>query len=729
LTADNPGTQNYTISLISDPDTINIPFSFTVPEPSLVEEMPIGIEDGITLTSDTTATLVLYAPGKQHVFVIGDFNKWDFSSDFQMKNTPDGKRWWLELNELEKNTVYGFQYVVDATIRIGDPYTHIVLDPYHDKFIENYNYQGLNPYPYDKTTGIASVLSTKPDTFVWKHDDYIRPDKNRLIIYELLLRDFLEDHSYTSLIDTLDYLERLGINAIEMMPVNEFEGNNSWGYNPSYHLALDKYYGSPDEFKAFVDECHRRGIAVILDIVHNHAFRQSPLVQLYWDDANDRPAADNPWFNQVAKHPFNVGYDFNHESEATKYFTKKALRYWIEEYKVDGYRFDLSKGFTQRQSSNDAQMAAYDASRIAILKDYADHIWEIDPDFYVILEHFATNSEEKELSDNGMMLWGNNNHQYNEATMGYPSNINNLTHKQRGWNDMNLVGYMESHDEERLMYKNLQYGNSSGSYSAKDLETALDRMKLAGAFFFLVPGPKMIWQFVETGYDYSLFTCPDGSVSEHCKLGPKPIKWNYNNVPERKKLFNAYSAMIWLKKKYDVFNTNDFTTSLSSYLKSIHLNDAEMKVAIIGNFDVKSGQIDPKFQNTGIWHDFFSGDSINVTNPNAMITLEAGEFRIYSSKKLDRSMLNGDDEKEPGKKTIIFPNPAGTKFSILPLEIDIDGLEVAIFDISGRLVFIKTLHQNELIDIPLAGLSAGVYIVRLSGKNFHESHKLVVGNL
>ncbi|MDV7392354.1 hypothetical protein RZS08_13400, partial [Arthrospira platensis SPKY1] len=162
-----------------------------------------------------------------------------------------------------------------------------------------------------------------------------------------------------------------------------------------------------------------------LDIVHNHAFGQSPLVRLYWDDISKQPSADSPWFNQTAKHPFNVGYDFNHESEATKYFTKRAIRYWIEEYHVDGYRFDLSKGFTQKQSSNNDQMSAYDASRVAILKDYADHIWEIDPDFYIILEHFASNSEEKALSDNGMMLWGNNNYQFNEATMGYPSNINN----------------------------------------------------------------------------------------------------------------------------------------------------------------------------------------------------------------------------------------------------------------------------------------------------------------
>ena len=130
------------------------------------------------------------------------------------------------------------------------------------------------------------------------------------MIYELMLRDFLQDHSYTSLIDTLDYFERLGINAIELMPIQEFEGNQSWGYNPSFHMAVDKYYGTRDQLRTFIDSAHARGIAVILDVVFNHAFSQSPLAQLYWDEANFRPAANNPWLNVTARHPFNVGYDF-----------------------------------------------------------------------------------------------------------------------------------------------------------------------------------------------------------------------------------------------------------------------------------------------------------------------------------------------------------------------------------------------------------------------------------
>ena len=286
-----------------------------------------------------------------------------------------------------------------------------------------------------------------------------------MVIYELLVRDFVKDHNYQTLIDTLSYLQNLGVNAIELMPVTEFEGNDSWGYNVSFHLAADKYYGTQNKLKEFIDVCHSKGIAVILDMVLNHAFGQNPMVQMYWDSANNRPAANSPWFNAIATHPFNVGYDFNHESPATKYYTKNVFNYWQSEFKVDGFRFDLSKGFTQKNNPNDVNAwGAYDASRIAIWKDYFTAMTASDPNIYVILEHFADNTEEKELSDYGMMPWGNMNYNYNEATMGYVSTsaLSAGVYKNRGWTNPNLVTYMESHDEERLMFKNEQFGNVLG---------------------------------------------------------------------------------------------------------------------------------------------------------------------------------------------------------------------------------------------------------------------------
>ncbi|MBL0146982.1 MAG: hypothetical protein IPP48_15940 [Chitinophagaceae bacterium] len=143
-----------------------------------------------------------------------------------------------------------------------------------------------------------------------------------------MVKRFLATSNWQTLTDTLDYIKNLGINAIEVMPFNEFEGNNSWGYNPSFFFAPDKAYGTKNNLKKFIDEAHKRGMAVIMDAVLNHATGTSPLAQLYWNAATNQPAAGSPYFNVTATHPFSVFNDFNHESEATKYHTARYIRHW-----------------------------------------------------------------------------------------------------------------------------------------------------------------------------------------------------------------------------------------------------------------------------------------------------------------------------------------------------------------------------------------------------------------
>jgi 1,4-alpha-glucan branching enzyme len=88
-------------------------------------------------------------------------------------------------------------------------------------------------------------------------------------------------------------------------------------------------------------------MAVIIDMVLNHSYGQSPMVRLYWDNQLSRPAANNPWYNTVSPNPvFSWGYDFNHESIHTKNFVDRVNKFWIKEFKVDGFRFDFTKGFT-----------------------------------------------------------------------------------------------------------------------------------------------------------------------------------------------------------------------------------------------------------------------------------------------------------------------------------------------------------------------------------------------
>ena len=617
---------------------------------------PNGIKPGINYSATGRNILALFAPYKEYVYAIGEFNDWTVKNNFLMNKyeaSVDSILWWLEL---PLNSDGSFQYLVDGNLRIADPYTEIVLDQWNDQYIPSEIYPNLPEYPHGKTDYPVSVIKNGQMEYQWQNNNFTKPEQKDLVIYELLIRDFVTDHNYQTLIDTLDYLENLGINAIELMPINEFEGNSSWGYNTSFYFAPDKYYGTADDFKAFIEECHRRGIAVIQDIVLNHSYGQSPLVRLYWDETNNRPTVNNPWYNTKSPNSvYSWGYDFDHDSKHTNAFVDRVLRYWIEEFKIDGFRLDFTKGFTNKGGEG----TPFDASRIAILERIADEIWMYAPLTYIILEHFADNVEEKELADYGFLLWGNANHNYNEATMGYhnSSDFSWGYYKNRGWTKPNLVTYMESHDEERLMYKNLNYGNSSGSYNIKDLSTALDRLKLAAAFHFTLPGPKMIWQFGELGYDYS--------IDFNSRVGEKPIRWDYFEDVDRKALYDIYSKLLNIRNKNEVFRSPETSVQLSlnnsNGLKRIGLSHSSMSVIIIGNFGVETQSINPQFFYTATWYDDINGEQIEVTDTQAEIELAPGEFRIFNNKHLLAIEDDNDDVEITTPLTFSlsqnFPNP------------------------------------------------------------------------
>lgn len=634
LLVSEPGNHLVEFTAIRGTDTLTRAFAYTVVASTITEDPPPGRKDGFTRINDTTAYFQLYAPGKAFVHLVGDMSDWALSADFQMKRAVDGTTWWLEVGGLASGQGYAYQYVVDGSLRIGDPYSTLVLDNFNDGFISEETFPDMPSYPFGLTSGMVSYAELAP--VIPTPTLSPKPAREDLIVYEMLLRDFLAAHAYDVLTDTLDYLHRLGVNAIELMPVQEFEGNLSWGYNPSYHMALDKYYGSPASFRRFIEDCHARGIAVILDVVFNHAFGQSPLAQLYWDATMNRPAADNPWLNPVARHDFNVGFDFNHERSETRRFVKRVLAWWMETYGIDGFRFDLSKGFTQKNTlGNVAAWGAYDQSRIDILQDYADHVWAIDPEAYVILEHFAANDEEKELAARGMMLWGNMNFVYGQASMGYGgSDLSGTWHVNRGWSEPHLIGYMESHDEERIMYKNLTSGNSGSGYTIRALNTALSRIELANTFLYLIPGPKMLWQFGELGYDYSINTCQDGTVNNNCRLDPKPIRWEYAQVFRRQRIYDVLRAILRLRQQ-DAIRQGAVDMSLASqFEKRIRFQHTDMDIIALGNFHIGARTVTPGFTRTGWWYDYLSGDSLLVSDMTMTLTYSPGEYHIYTSDRL-----------------------------------------------------------------------------------------------
>jgi len=599
---------------------------------NLTAALPAGVIAGINYnnTDPTKVTLVLQAPGKTYCYAVGDFSNWQALPQNQMFKTPDGEFFWITLSNLTPQQAYVFQYWVNGNVKIGDPYADQVADPWNDSFIEEEVFPNL-PIYNRQDNGIATVFTTGQTPYSWAATEqtYQRPPINNLVIYELHIRDFLASHSYNDLIDTLHYLKRLGIDAIELMPVNEFEGNDSWGYNPSYYFAVDKYYGTKNDLKRFVEASHALGIPVILDIVLNHAFSQCALAKLYFNTSTGKPTADNPWFNVNTVGPYAWGSDFNHESQYTKDFIDRVNKYWITEYHIDGYRFDFTKGFTN--SAPGGSIDGFDQSRINILKRMVDEIREVDPNSYIILEHWGSAAEELQLGNYGMKMWSNRSYDYVPITVGNQGgSFNNMSNSQ-------FVAFFNSHDERRIAEHALTEGRNNGGYNVKDHLVMFERVKMAAAFAFLYPGPKMMWQFDELGYDID--------INFNGRTGRKPLPWGIGSLQYyedslRQYIYDSFKGILDVRRQLDPAQLASAATNhkTSGNTRRLLYNTNATDLIVIGNFGMVSEAVSPLFTQTGTWYDYFSGDSISVIDVNAQQTLAAGQWHIYTTTRLSEGL-------------------------------------------------------------------------------------------
>lgn len=701
------------------------------PDPLVTKKLPEGVKHGINYNADGSVTFVFYdkdTAGKSHkyCYIVGDWNEWTRKTEGAMYYDGSQGCWWITLDGFDADKEYRFQYRLGnnsgSDTYVSDPYTEIVYDQWNDQYIA-----GVPAFPEGAKQLVSAFQINKPE-YAWKHKDFKVEDKNDLVIYEMLFRDFTTSQDIEGAMAQLDYIENLGVNAIELMPVQEFDGNLSWGYNPNHWFALDKYYGTREEYKDFIDECHARGIAVIIDVVYNHATGSHPWAKMWWDGANNCTAENNPWFNVVAKHEFNVYHDMNHENAMVKEHVKRSLEHLLTEYDVDGFRFDLTKGFTQNNTLGDVgAWGRYDQSRVDILKGYADHIWSVNENAVVIFEHLADYSEEKVLAEHGIKLWRNMNGTYRSAVNGGSGDFsgsyeNNL---YGGW-----VSYMESHDEERLCYgagadassvtwgicgtltdwssditmaadgaffsakgvtfkaddmfkirkvgewnDAFNYGASTKGYklplnteykltlgsgsqdmavpaagtydvyfslaaekvwlmeagkrpadpsvtpgggAAEDpLTVAMRRAGASAAFFLTVPGPKMIWQFGEIGYDYS--------IDYNDRTGEKPVVTDqYMAVPARKALYDTYATLLKFRRENPRFFDSDasFTWTPTGTLKKITCTVDGKSFHVVGNFAKNQTSYTVP---SGTWTDYINGGTVSGN-----ITLKEGEFRLLT---------------------------------------------------------------------------------------------------
>lgn len=694
-----------TLAGVSVYDTLLV----NVPSPVVNEARPAGAKNGINYNSNTSVTLVLHAPNKSNVFLIGEFNDWAKLNAYQLKK--DGEYWWITLNNLTPGKLYAYQYLVDNTIKVSDPYTEVVLDPWNDPWINEHNtrFPNLKQYPMGKTDGLVATFQTAKTPYNWEIPNFTMPPLENMVIYEVLLRDFTTQKSIEAAIDKLDYLKTLGVTAVELMPIHEFDGNESWGYNPNHFFAPDKAYGTPEMYKRFVDECHKRGMAVIIDVVFNHATGINPMAALYWNASTSKTASDNPWFNVNPPHPYSVFHDFNHEYQGTRDYFKRVLQYWIQEYNIDGYRLDLTKGFTQR-SSSESTASNYDQSRIDILTDYYNAAKTSKNNVMFILEHFCAHEEELELANRGMYVWRKVNNAFSQSAMGFQSDsdFGGMNSLPRRW-----VGYAESHDEERNFFKAKTYG--SGIVKTDSVYRLTHRVPLNIAFTTLIPGPKMLWQFQEIGFDYSIDAF-GGRTSN------KPPVWNWLSLAHRKAAYDTSSKIINLRRMFpNAFTQGNFSLNIGAgdwdNGRRIGLTHSDLNLVVLGNFkpDVAITAY-PNFSKTGLWYNVLNGETLNVTNTNMTLQVPAGQVLIFA----DRDVTNDTGVENPvdESKNFLYPTVTSGKVYITTNNYQ---HEILVFNTQGQLL--KTIVNEKEID--LSTYTSGVYFIRLNSDKGTVTGKVV----
>ena len=743
--------QSYELAITQGATTLVYKFTVMINPGTISEALPSGVEEGINynLADPTKATLVLDAPGKDFVYVAGSFNNYQPGSSYAMKKDPTTGKFWLELTGLVSGTNYNYQYwVVDTTplagspglVKTADPYSTLVLSPFDDPTIPAASYPNMPVYPAGQEREVT-VLKTGQTAYNWQVTNFNKPKKEDLIVYEVLIRDFDTNRNFQDLINKIDYFKNLKINAIELMPVMEFDGNESWGYNTSFHMALDKFYGTSDKFKEFVDLCHQNGIAVILDVALNHAFGRNPMVRMWMKDPDGdgwgEPSSENPYLNEVAKHSYSVGNDFNHSATVTKTYVKRVVKQWIQEFKIDGFRWDLTKGFTQMCSAgDDACTNGSPSDRVPILKDYVDYSWGLDPTHYAIFEHLGSDSEEKQWADyrigetpsKGVMMWAEMTYPYSQLLGGWAtdadiSRIGNVAH---GFAAKRVMGYPESHDKERLMYTAMTYGNPNVISPLNNLTNSLARMSAIGASSLLVPGPKMIWHFAELGMQNSIYDCNNGTVNTEndaaagdCKLNTKPQpQWteNWLGIVQRAKIYNDWAKMIALKINEPVFEGNYAISPDANNVKQrIYIYDNSLpstqlkNVVVLCNFSVANLSIIPSFPYTGTWYNLMDNTSINVTDVNATLAIPSGQFLIYGNQK---STTLGTSDFSFLDEVHLYPNPSSTYFTI-----NTNTSKVEIYSITGQLVKSFNENQSKANQFPVSDLDKGMYFVKVLNEN------------
>lgn len=262
----------------------------------------------------------VWAPHADAVYVTGSFNNW--SPEAHPLTKENGGCWYANI----------------ATAAIGNEYRFRLVNG-------NKELSRIDPYARQVTSSVGNAVVHDPH-FDWEGDDFQVPAINEQVIYEMHLGTFHDTKNdkldkFAEAGQKIEHLQRLGVNMIEVMPLAEFAGESSWGYNPACIFAVETDYGGPVGFKRFVKAMHQAGIGVILDVVYNH-FGPGDLSLWQFDGWGENGLGGIYFYNDWrAETPWGANRPDYGRGEVRQFIHDNAIM-WLDEYHVDGLRFDMT---------------------------------------------------------------------------------------------------------------------------------------------------------------------------------------------------------------------------------------------------------------------------------------------------------------------------------------------------------------------------------------------------
>lgn len=562
-----------------------------------------------------TIELGLFAPYNETCSLLGS---WD---DFKpLPLTKDQFGWWRHQIRLEDGEYrYKFRVKSNSYFAIGQELD--VFDPYCIS-VTNDGFEN----------SILRVANGRRNEFSyeWKHDHVPLPPNDKLVIYEMHVGDFTrglgkkdgdrwEKGRFVDAIEKLDHLVSLGINAVELMPIKEFPGK-SWGYNLRSLFAIENTYGQAADFCRLIDECHARGMRVIVDGVYNHADADCPLAKIDYQYWFYHPNPDPPEMDWGPKYNY-THWDDNLKLFPARKYVLESIRRMVQWFHIDGIRFDATRAIRHFDVMRElAEMGINEAGKLKPFINICEHISE-DPAITGYPEggpmHAAWHeSLAKVLQANAAGI---------ERDGAQPFDVEELARKidpaTNGYGTgSRTVNYASSHDQVRLM-------RIIGEQGKIFDDAAFRRMKLAAGILLTIPGLPMLFMGQEFGQ------------SNEKSLDPRPLDWSLLKNQTNSDLLNYTAGLVKFRTHHPALMTDNMEFVLKDQERQLLAykrwnSEGQVIVVIVNLRDTHAGEVviaDCGLED-GDWHEHVHNFDLKVEGGVLKDTVAESEVKVYFKK-------------------------------------------------------------------------------------------------